>query len=227
MNCRHKLLRHAIEPVNHMHRCETARGAAARSVLSSSSISSDPNLKLEVRAGARGPLCLRVATVATSKASSGSSSIAVGRRRQHAAAPALARLRATPKHAHERERPARATLFFLAKGLLGTAGVARGGAVDHTPRAMKARPTESKARVGSRRDRPRRPTPRRQVAAPPRKGAASVNGVCCQYSLRKDHGGGGGGASACRCRCPLARDIGMGLWRADPMAETGRSGRGP
>lgn len=126
MNCRHKLLRHAIEPVNHMHRCETARGAAARSVLSSSSISSDPNLKLEVRAGARGPLCLRVATVATSKASSGSSSIAVGRRRQHAAAPALARLRATPKHAHERERPARATLFFLAKGLLGTAGAARG-----------------------------------------------------------------------------------------------------
>lgn len=123
MNCRHKLLRHAIEPVNHMHRCETARGAAARSVLSSSSISSDPNLKLEVRAGARGPLCLRVATVATSKASSGSSSIAVGRRRQHAAAPALARLRATPKHAHERERPARATLFFLAKGLARAAGV--------------------------------------------------------------------------------------------------------
>ena len=226
MNCRHKLLRHAIEPVNHMHRCETARGAAARSVLSSSSISSDPNLKLDGRACARGPLCLRVATVATSKASSGSSSIAVGRRRQHAAAPALARLHATPKHAHERERPARATLFFLAKGL------ARPGGRDstcchHSPSREEARPTQSKARVGSRRDRPRRPTPRRQVAAPPRKGAASVNGVCCQYSLRKDHGGGGGGASACRCRCPLARDIGMGLWRADPMAETGRSGRGP
>ena len=136
--------------------------------------------------------------------------------------------RNTKARARAREASARNTLLFGQGSPY--AGRARGREWCCHPqpeRAMKARPTQSKARVGSRRDRPRRPTPRRQVAAPPRKGAASVNGVCCQYSLRKDHGGGGGGASACRCRCPLARDIGMGLWRADPMAETGRSGRGP